>query len=105
MVVVVVVYVVLFANRTWDYICVCRIRAIISIYHTHNMLSNFITILHPHHHISSFPSSHMTVEAADQSDPSSTKEEVAQYPRPRDAKYADTNYVTPETHLAYAFTW
>jgi hypothetical protein len=27
------------------------------------------------------------------------------YPIPRDAKYADTNYVTPETHLAYAFTW
>lgn len=27
------------------------------------------------------------------------------FPIARDSKYSDSNYVTPETHLAYAFTW
>lgn len=36
---------------------------------------------------------------------SDDKDVKVQYPIPRDAKYADTSYVTPETHLAYAFTW
>lgn len=27
------------------------------------------------------------------------------YPIPRDAKYAYTDFVTPETHVAYAFSW